>query len=67
TCIKFLGKFPCPRCLIPKDKIDQMGSKLDRLRCTRDARMDNHARWSMIEMVRDWIFTKGRNIASSVI
>ncbi|KAG2336864.1 hypothetical protein BDR05DRAFT_896184, partial [Suillus weaverae] len=32
--IKFLGKFPCPRCLIPKDKTEQLGSKLDRLRCT---------------------------------
>ncbi|KAG1838101.1 hypothetical protein DFJ58DRAFT_633319, partial [Suillus subalutaceus] len=51
ACIKFLGKFPCPQCLIPKDKIDQVGSKLDRLRCTQDARMNNHARWSMIEMV----------------
>ncbi|KAJ8592983.1 hypothetical protein M405DRAFT_786759 [Rhizopogon salebrosus TDB-379] len=67
ACIKFLGKFPCPRCLIPKGKIEKLGSTLDRLRRTRDARVDNHARRSMIDRVRDWIFTKGRNVASSVI
>ncbi|KAG2061329.1 hypothetical protein BDR06DRAFT_870170 [Suillus hirtellus] len=67
ACIKFLGKFPCPCCLIPKEKIADLGMKLDRLWRKRDVQLDNHARRSTIERVHDWIFTKGRNIGSTVI
>ncbi|KAG1822790.1 uncharacterized protein BJ212DRAFT_1211945, partial [Suillus subaureus] len=67
TCIKFLGNFPCPCCLIPKEKIANLGMKLDRLWCKRDVRLDNHACRSTIERVCDWIFMKGCNIGSTVI
>ncbi|KAG1799617.1 uncharacterized protein BJ212DRAFT_1287928, partial [Suillus subaureus] len=58
ACIKFLGKFPCPCCLIPQDKITDLRMKLDRLWHKRDVQLDNHARRSTIKRVHDWIFTK---------
>ncbi|KAG2339699.1 hypothetical protein BDR05DRAFT_835785, partial [Suillus weaverae] len=40
ACIKFLAKCPCPRCLVPKAKIGELGTRADRRRCERDARKD---------------------------
>ncbi|KAG1868437.1 hypothetical protein F4604DRAFT_2020743 [Suillus subluteus] len=61
------SNFPCPCCLIPKEKIADLVTKLDRLWCKMDVQLDNHTCRSIIERVHDWIFTKGRNIGSTVI
>ena len=65
SCIKFLGKHPCPWCLITKDNIHKMGSKIDRLHRKSTLRTDSENRQSAITKVRDWIFRLGRPVNSS--
>jgi uncharacterized protein (DUF3084 family) len=64
ACIKFLAQCPCPRCLVPKAKVGDLGTKADRRRRDRDARQDSHGQRSKIKMVRDWLYVQGTNIAS---
>ncbi|EGN98260.1 hypothetical protein SERLA73DRAFT_28729, partial [Serpula lacrymans var. lacrymans S7.3] len=67
SCIKFLGNCPCPRCFITKEKISQLGSKLDRLRCKRDVHIDGEQQRTIINRVWTWIFEKGRSLGSSAV
>lgn len=39
--IKYLGDFPCPRCLVPKSQIPDLGTKNDQKRRERHVRVDN--------------------------
>ncbi|KAG1842749.1 hypothetical protein DFJ58DRAFT_665711, partial [Suillus subalutaceus] len=56
ACMKFLGKCPCPWCLVSKDNIFKLGTKFDRRQHTRNSRVDNHPRRSLIEQAHDLIF-----------
>ncbi|THU76982.1 hypothetical protein K435DRAFT_618208, partial [Dendrothele bispora CBS 962.96] len=62
-----LGTYPCPHCLVKKDQIDQLGTKLDRRRRKNKARVDSEQRQSSIQRIRKWIFDAGRSIVSNVI
>ncbi|KAG2348745.1 hypothetical protein BDR05DRAFT_980136 [Suillus weaverae] len=64
ACIKFLAKCPCPRCLVPKAKIGELGTRADRRRRERDTHKDSHGLRSTIKRVRDWLYVKGTNISS---
>ncbi|KIJ07352.1 hypothetical protein PAXINDRAFT_121100, partial [Paxillus involutus ATCC 200175] len=64
ACIKFLGSCPCPRCLVLKKDIANLGSKRDRAQRNRTAREDTTQRRGLIESARRWIFEKGRSVAS---
>jgi hypothetical protein len=56
--IKYLARCPCPRCLIPKDRISNMGNRSDR--CQREnIRVDSERRQADVEMTRSWIFQRG--------
>jgi hypothetical protein len=62
--IKFLAQCPCPRCLIPKIKIGDLGSKADRRWREKHIREDGHRIWAIIRQVREWLYVKGTNITS---
>ncbi|KAG0691969.1 hypothetical protein DFH29DRAFT_778029, partial [Suillus ampliporus] len=62
--IKFLAQCPCPRCLIPKDKIGGLGSQADRHWREKKMRKDGNIIWTTIRRVREWLYVKGTNITS---
>ncbi|KAH9932168.1 hypothetical protein B0H21DRAFT_867145 [Amylocystis lapponica] len=66
ACIKYLGKCPCPRCKVEKDKISQLGTRLDSRLRSKLARVDTHARRFTIEGARQWIY-KGWSFVSKRI
>jgi hypothetical protein len=63
SCIKFLAKCMCPRCLSVKSKITEVGSKMDMRNRVKHARNDNDACRFDIETVM-MLFEKGINITS---
>ena len=65
--MKFLGKCPCPRCLVSKDRIFKLGTKSDRRQRNQNVRVDDHPRRSLIERARELIFVNGYSVVSSVI
>ncbi|KAJ3514958.1 hypothetical protein NMY22_g14576 [Coprinellus aureogranulatus] len=62
--IRDKGLCLCPRCLVPKDKVEYMGRVRDlQLRVT-------HAReylWDKVKKARDYIYKKGRGIKSTFV
>jgi hypothetical protein len=64
SCIKFLAKCMCPRCLSVKSKITEVGSKMDMRNRVKHARTDDDARRFDVEEVRKMLFEKGINISS---
>jgi hypothetical protein len=64
--IKYLAQCPCPRCLIKKDQIHNLGTKFDSQR-RDEIREDDLNRKGDIEMTRSWIFEKGRGILSAAV
>lgn len=61
--IRYLGICPCPRCLIQKSQISEMGTKLDARRRTQKARVDDDSWRAKIARVRGWIYEQGDRIA----
>lgn len=59
--IKYLGGCPCPRCLITKAQIPEMGTKYDmrRRHDPSNIRVDDSWLRRKIEMTRKWIFELG--------
>lgn len=56
ACIKYLGEHPCPRCLVRKCDISNLGKRLD-TRCREHlACVDSELRQGKINMVRRWIY-----------
>jgi hypothetical protein len=66
ACIKTLGSFPCPRCVISKDGIAALGTKSDMRKrdSDRTLRVDNHALKHDIEVARKWIYVDGKPLTS---
>lgn len=67
ACIKFLGKHPCPRCLVEKCHIRELGSKADLGRREKLVRIDDGPRQFDVEAARKLIFTQGVRINSKRI
>jgi len=67
ACMKFLGRCPCPRCLITKDRIYRLGTKADQWICSKMAHVDDEHRWWSINNVRKAIFEAGCSIVSKVV
>ena len=66
ACIKYLGRCPCPRCLIEKCRIPAMGITADCQRRSHTRQDDNWLR-VMIATVRGWIFEKGIGVAGAAV
>lgn len=64
--IKYLAQCPCPRCLVKKDQIGDLGTKFDS-QWHDQIWEDNSNRKGNIEMTRSWIFEKGRGILSAAV
>ena len=66
ACIKTLGRFPCPRCLISKGGITALGSKLDmqKRESKKALRADNHTHKHDIELAWRWVYVKGKPLTS---
>ena len=65
--IRNLGSFPCPRCLIPKEKIPEVGTKNDDRRRERDQRVANDNLFSDIKLARTWIYNEGLLVKSAAV
>lgn len=66
ACIRFLGKCPCPTCLVEKKNIAAMGSKRD-MKTRTKARTDDKHTQGIIARARSWIFEKGYNLRSAMV
>ncbi|KAJ7141091.1 hypothetical protein C8R44DRAFT_604743 [Mycena epipterygia] len=65
--IRNLGRCPCPRCLVTKDKLDQVGNlRDDKARVTTE-RVDNEQHRSYVEIARNWIYRKAMAIKSKKV
>ncbi|KAJ7101024.1 hypothetical protein C8R43DRAFT_1048129 [Mycena crocata] len=62
--IRNLGRCPCPRCLVTKDQLDQLGTVRDDKNRVSHARVDDEHRQSLIERARGWIYRKAKVIKS---
>ena len=62
--IRDKGICPCPRCLIPKEKLDKMGSKQD-----IKFRLNNPRKFLLtkIQTARRWIYEKALSITSQAV
>ena len=67
ACIKYLGNYPCPRCLISKADISKLGTKRDRKLHDLKERVDDKIQQSKIQIIRDWIYKSGYGIVSAAI
>ncbi|KAJ7015921.1 hypothetical protein C8F04DRAFT_984261, partial [Mycena alexandri] len=57
--IRNLGKCPCPRCLVEKDELDQVGTVRDDKKRVETQRVEDDRQRSWIQKARDWIYRKG--------
>ncbi|KAI0248508.1 hypothetical protein BJV78DRAFT_1276556 [Lactifluus subvellereus] len=64
--IRLLGRSPCPRCLIKKDEISEVGTPRD-LERRANVRIDNKRHQKKIESARKLIFRKGKPIAAKAV
>ncbi len=65
ACLKAMGTCLCPRCLVRKADVYQMGTVNDTKQRVAKVRQDDHSRRWRIEEARKKIFLKGRAINSA--
>jgi hypothetical protein len=66
ACIKMLGSFPCPQCLISKEGIAALGSKSDmqKRESEKVLHINNHTHRHDIELAQRWVYVKGKPLTS---
>ncbi|KIJ10138.1 hypothetical protein PAXINDRAFT_16841 [Paxillus involutus ATCC 200175] len=64
---EFLGKCPCPRCLVKKADIPDMGTESDMKTQEQQARVDGDERRKKILKARNYIFKRGAGINSKCV
>lgn len=62
-----MGKHPCPRCLIEKDDIADLGTKVDIERRKQLTREDDDRRRRLVEKARRKIYMKGIPVNSTAV
>jgi hypothetical protein len=67
ACVKYLGKCPCPLCLVEKNQIANLGTKLDMKMREDKKRIDDEPRRRDIELVRKWMYERGMDVGSTHI
>ena len=65
--IRNLGRCPCPCCLIPLDRVPNMGMRRDMAQRMSLARVDNLERRSRIKAARDIIYVKNYRTDSKAV
>ena len=67
ACIRNLGKCPCPRCLIPRYQIHNLGRPRDVARRTTAARVNSPMRRSKVSSARRLIYEKNMQINCAAV
>ncbi|KAK7682685.1 hypothetical protein QCA50_014068 [Cerrena zonata] len=65
--IRNLGKTPCPRCTMTKERIKELGTAHDIARCVNLARHDNHPLRATIKRARAAIYERGKGVKSTAV
>jgi hypothetical protein len=65
--IRNLGRCPCPRCLIPLDRVANMGMRRDMAQRRTLARIDDVKRRNRVETAREKIYEKGYVVDSTAV
>jgi hypothetical protein len=65
--IQNLGRCPCPRCLIPLVRVQNMGMRRDMMQCMSLARVDNLEWHRRIKAAREIIYLKNYKTDSKVV
>ncbi|KAF8165838.1 hypothetical protein B0H34DRAFT_856090 [Crassisporium funariophilum] len=67
TCIKQLGNAPCPRCLVRKCDVPELGTKHDMKMRKTSMRVDNKPRQDLVEKARKLIYVKGARVGGKAV
>ncbi|KAF7310253.1 hypothetical protein MIND_00399200 [Mycena indigotica] len=65
--LRSLGACPCPRCMVPKELIPELGTINDMKRRERLARVDDEHRQDRISRVRKWIYSWAYGIKAKAV
>ncbi|KAJ7210726.1 hypothetical protein GGX14DRAFT_363047 [Mycena pura] len=65
--LRSLGARPCPRCMLPKEQIPELGTVNDMKRRETLARVDDPPRRTRIATVRRWIYERAYGIKSKAV
>jgi len=65
--IRNLGRCPCPRCLVPLDRVGSMGMHRDMAQRRTLIRIDDMKRQNRVKMAREKIYEKGYVVNSTVV
>ncbi|KAG2045967.1 hypothetical protein BDR06DRAFT_1040545 [Suillus hirtellus] len=65
--IRNLGGCPCPRCLIPKSRVHNLGLSLDMKQRQTLMRIDDNARKSKVTVSRELVYDHGCGVRSSCV
>ena len=65
--IRNLGRCPCPRCLIPLDRVANMGMRRDMTQRRTLARIDDVKRRNRVETAREKIYEQGYVVDSTAV
>ena len=60
--IRNLGKYPCPRCLIPLHQIHNLGNPQDMAQWTRVVHINSASRCSKVSSARRLIYEKNMQV-----
>ena len=66
-CTRFLRECPCPRCLVKKVNVPQMGKPSDMLMHRTEIRTNDKAYQALIEKAHWLIFKDGKNVTSKKV
>jgi hypothetical protein len=65
--IRNLGHCPCPRCLIPIDRVANMGKPRDMMQRKTLARVDNMTRRNRVASARECIYERNYAVDSAAV
>ena len=65
-CVQNMGTCPCPQCLIKKEYIKGLGTKVDRQRRAK-LRECNERYWAQVETAQEIIYKKGYAVNSKAV
>ena len=65
--IRNFGSCPCPRCLVPKSKIPEVGTASDERRREKSRRVDDFNRNLNVSHARDLIYERGFGVKSAAV
>jgi hypothetical protein len=65
--IRNLGGCPCPRCLIPKSRVQNLGLSLDMKQRQTLARIDDNSRKNKVATSRSIIYDSGYGVRSNYV